>query len=215
MRNNISVYLSTLCITVFACCKTSKENYPEYNNMFNQFVNSKDTTIVPIQPDSSYIKFYYRAKKWSEKFNLVKNDSDFELRAWVGVLGLSRTQKVIVLRKNTFGFSAQLFKFDRTVDSMGINSDSLINVESKTVTPKSGWLKFTKSLFFPGFLSLFNLNQDYGEPGGIDSDGYYLEIISKDHYWISDFWDPYENHSNAIDVINTRKVFDILKREFL
>lgn len=183
--------------------------------MFNQFVNSNDTTLIPIQSDSSYIKFYYRAKKWSEKFNLGKNDSDFELRAWVGVLGLTRTQKVIVLRKNILGFSAQLLQFDRTVDSTGINSDSLIKVEVKYLTPKSGWQIFTKDLFFPGFLSLFNLNKDYGEPGGIDSDDYYPEIFSKDHYWISDFWDPYENHSNAIDVINTKKVFDVLKEEFL
>lgn len=210
--NKMPLSILIIFLSFFGCRSSGKE-YPEYEKVFSEFKTSVDT-IVPVTPDKRFIKSYYTLNNWNKRFNTPIN-CEFELRGWIGVGGLTKTQRVIVICKNEGIFTARLLSFDRTVDNRGISNDSLINVAIKEIEPHSGWDKFTEEFFFKDFLSLFKLNKDYGEPGGIDGDSYYLEIISGNKYWLSDFPDPLVNNATSSDVISAKKIFSILQKEFL
>ncbi len=218
MNKRKRIYFSLILITtLFQIYSCNLQSSPQDNadKIIKQFVSSPDSIRIPKSPpDNENIKFYYQLMTWIKKLNIQSKESTFTIRAWMGVGGLIRTQKLIIIEKKSGVLSAKIYKFDRIFNEFGISRDSIKNINIKDIIPKSGWVSFSEKFFFPEFLSLFKLDRQYGEPGGIDSEGYYLEILTNSHYWMSDFPDPFLNESTHEDVLIAKRIFGIIKDNF-
>ena len=187
---------------------------PNYLRQIQLVNNSPDSIRIPRQFNKQYIKLYDDLSQYSNQLGLSGiNDSIFEFRVWLNIGGISRKHRLVIIKLTKNNFSAESIRFV-PVWNNNQTEFSFESLERKKVVPKSGWNNFANKVITNNFLSLFDLNKESSDNGGIDGQSYLFEIISSRHYWLNDFANLFDDNTNIKVEKEAQRVIKLIEYEF-
>ncbi len=213
------LYLIISLLAVFPNCNYESPKYPEFKKVLLELNASSDSIKIPKKLNGQYLQIYYRVKDWSTQLAIKPLDTgfnSFQFRMWMDIPGLALRQRLLIVNYNstTDDFSAEAIRFEDSTVSAPQLLRFVIRAKSQIKTPKSGWSSFTKDLFSEDILLIFDENNGYIDQAYLDSDSYCFEIITKRHYWFSNFGALYEDDKNKRILGLIKKVFLLIENEF-
>jgi hypothetical protein len=193
---------------LFLSCNRGLDNDENFVKVLKDVRNSNDSFRIPRVPGGESTGLYEALRHWSSQLNLKPVDTlstKLEFRAWLNMPGLAMQQRLFILRFNENNFSAELIRFRLNWWENYHKQAFVMKSETKNGTPKSSWNTFSKKFFMTDFNLLFDPNIKDATSGGTDGDTFCFELISNNHYWLSEFDNPFESDDK-------REIFQLLKK---
>lgn len=175
-------YFLTIIILSFAACNapTSSRSQP------STFVDTNKTFKKEI-PLADIFYTLAKAKQRQLGLDSLENGFDnLQVRVWYD-FALVRERKLVVITNRDAVWTAVVY--DLQVDWDG-QTETILSKNVKQVTPKSGWVTFSKRLLELKIVTLPNQDVIEGYYQGTDGETYNVEVASKNRYRFYGYWAP-------------------------
>ena len=167
---------------------------------------------IPTYPNGKADIFYDLAKTKQKQLGLDSIENGFDnlqIRVWYD-FALVRERKLVVITNKDTNWAATVYNLQ--VDWDG-KTETILSKKVKQVTPKSGWISFSKKLLDLKILTLPDQDDVKGYSGGFDGRTYNVEIATKKQYRFYGYWEPQEYQDKFWQAKNMTDILKLFETE--
>lgn len=199
--------LVSAILFVFTCCQGQTNS-----NSSSSFIDTTKSfkREIPTYINGHFDIFYELAKTKQKQLGLdsIENGfNDLQLRVWYD-FSLVRERKLVIITNKNSTWTATVYELQVHWDG---NTETILSKKIRNVTPKSGWVDFSKKLLDLRVLTLPDESDIPNYELGNDGNTYNVEVATKNEYRFYGYWEPQASQDKfwqAKDMANILKLFE-------